>query len=130
MLDAISKDVKYKSTIEHARILHELNKKDEALEVLLSIKDTTEQVWQLVQKADMLLELKAYSEALELYNKINKIDSAFTNNQNIAKTLQKVGQTEFARKMLVSDTLTNWNKEVSLRNLLNHDLKYENGLST
>jgi membrane protease YdiL (CAAX protease family)/tetratricopeptide (TPR) repeat protein len=127
MQKAISKDEAFKLTIENARILQKMKKDKEALKVLLSIKDTTELAWNLTQKADMLLELKAYPEALDLYNKISKIDSSYNNNQSIANTLEKVGQIDLARKCLVSDTALNWQKETSKRNLLIHDLKYENG---
>lgn len=127
MLEAISKDKKYKSTIDYAQILIELKKKEEALKVLLSVKESSLELWELTQKADMLLELKAYSKALQLYNKISKIDSTYNNNLNIATTLEKVGQIELARKCLVSDTASNWQKEDAIRNLLMHDIKYENG---
>lgn len=127
MQDAISKNAEYKSTIENAHILLKMKKDKEALKVLLSMKDTTEQTWELTQKADMLLELKAYQKALELYNKISKIDSSYNNNENIANILEKVGQIDLARECLVSDTAVNWQKNISIRNLLIHDLKYENG---
>lgn len=127
MQDAISKDAEYKSTIENAHILLKMKKDKEALKVLLSMKDTTEQTWELTQKADMLLELKAYQKALELYNKISKIDSSYNNNENIANIFEKVGQIDLARECLVSDTAVNWQKNISIRNLLIHDLKYENG---
>jgi len=126
MQDAISKDAEYKFTIENARILLKMKKDKESLKVLLSMKDTTEQLWKLTQIADMLLELKAYQKALELYNKISKIDSSYNNNENIAKILEKVGQIDLARKCLVSDTAMSWQKETSIRNLLIHDLKYQN----
>ncbi len=124
---AISKAEEYKFTLDHARILLSLKKEAEALKVLLSMKDTTEQLWILSQKASMLLELKAYKEALELYNKINKIDSSYNNKENIANILEEVGQIDLARNCLVSDTGMEWRKETSIRNLLIHDLKYESG---
>lgn len=126
ILKAISKDTIYESTIEYAQILHKLNKNDKAIEVLLSVKDTVP-VWQLNQKADMLLELKEYSKALDLYKHISKIDSSYNNNYNIAKTLEKVGETDLARECLVTDTAINWQKEASLLNLLKHDIQYQNG---
>ncbi len=127
MQDAISRNAEYKFTIENAHILLKMKKDKEALKVLLSMKDTTEQTWELTQKADMLLELKAYQKALELYNKISKIDSSYNNNENIANILEKVGQIDLARECLVSDTAVNWQKNISIRNLLIHDLKHENG---
>jgi uncharacterized protein len=127
MQKAISKDAEYKSTIENARILLKMKKDKEALNVLLTMKDTTELTWKLIQKADLLIELKAYQKALDLYNKISKTDSSYNNNEKNASILEKVGQIDLARKCLVSDTSMNWQKETSSRNLLIHDLKYENG---
>lgn len=127
MQKAISRNEALKSTIQHARILRELKKDNKALEVVLSVKDTTLQIWELNQKAELLLELKAYNNSLEVYNRISKIDSTYNNNQNIANILESMGQVDLARTFLVSDTALSWQKDVSIRNLLIHDLKYQDG---
>jgi membrane protease YdiL (CAAX protease family)/tetratricopeptide (TPR) repeat protein len=124
---AINKDKKYKSSLEHARILIEMNNKEKALDVLLSIVDTSKITWQLSQKADLLLQLEAYSEALELYKLIDEIDSTFNNNLELANTLEGVGKYDFARSYLIADTSQHWDKETALRNLLTHDIKYQDG---
>jgi membrane protease YdiL (CAAX protease family) len=124
---AILNDEKYRSSLEFARILTELDKKKEALDVLMTFQDTTKETWQLHQKADLLFKLKSYKEALKVYNKIDEIDSSFNNNYELAKTLEAVGEFEYARKYLIADTSKNWDKKTALRNLLNHDLKHQNG---
>lgn len=124
---AITKDKEYIHTLDNARILIKLKKEKEALYVLNSMKDTTENVWELSQKAKLFMELKSYQSALDLYNTIRNIDSSYSNHENIANLLEKVGQIELARKFLVSDTARMWQKEASIRNLMIHDLLYENG---
>jgi membrane protease YdiL (CAAX protease family)/tetratricopeptide (TPR) repeat protein len=124
---AIANENKYKSSLEFARILVELKKNQEALDALTSGQDSTVETWQLRQKADLLLKLKAFTNAFEVYNQIDKIDSTFNNNYELACTLEGVGQYDFARKYLIADTSKNWDKQASIRNLLIHDLKYQNG---
>ncbi len=124
---AIRKDEAYIHTLDNVRILIQMKKEKEALNVLNSIKDTTKNVWELSQKAKLFMELKSYQRALDLYNTISKIDSSYNNHESIANLLEKVGQIQLARKFLVSDTARNWRKATSARNLLIHDLKYENG---
>jgi uncharacterized protein len=124
---AIENDEDYESSLLYAQILKELKRTDEALKVLKSQKDTTGDTWQLVQKANLLLELKAYSEAVELYNLILEIDSSYNNNYELAKSLEGVGKYDLSRKYLLRDTSNIWSKEYSFKNLLIHDLKYCNG---
>jgi uncharacterized protein len=124
---AISNDEKYRSSLLYVRILIELDKKEEALNALLSVSDTTQKAWELSQKASLLLELKSYSNALELYSRIDKIDSTYNNNFELASTLEGVGQYNAARKYLINDTSRSWQKETAVRNLLRHDLKYQDG---
>jgi uncharacterized protein len=127
---AIVNDDKYKSSLIFARILVELGRNKEALDALTTGQDTTLETWQLRQKADLLLKLKAFTQAFEVYNQIDKIDSTYNNNYELACTLEGVGQYDFARKYLIADTSKKWDKETSLRNLLIHDLKYQNGAKT
>ncbi len=121
---AITFDSKYETSLTYARILTKINKNDKALEVLTAEQDTSAEIWELNQKADLLLELKAYSKALDLYNKINEKDSSYIRNSELASTLVGVGEFAYARKYLVADTAKSWDKEGALRNLLLHDLKY------
>lgn len=127
ILIAIGYDAKYKSTLAYAQILAGLDKNKEACDILYAINDTTLETWELSQKANLFLELEKYSEALEIYNHIEKTDSTYINNTELANTLVGVGENEFARKYLVSDTSKFWDKETAIRNLLKHDLKHQNG---
>ena len=124
---AISQDKQYAFSLEHVRILLELDRKDEALTVLTSIPDTAKEIWELVQKADLFLELKAYSEALEIYNRVEEMDSTYINKANLASTLEGIGEYELARECLTNYASISYNKKAALLKLLNHDLNYQDG---
>jgi len=122
---AILNDQQYKYSLEYARILLGLGMNNDALSVLISIPDTTSNIWQLVQKAELLLELKDYSNALSIYNQVEKMDSTYINNADFASTLEGFGQFELARKYLVADTSNAYSKREALIRLLKHDLEYQ-----
>lgn len=127
MKKAINKDSSYKYTLENAKILYEMDRKDESLDIVLSIKDTTKEAWELSQKAELMLNLEAYNEAFATYTQISEIDSNFNNNFEIANTLEAIGKYDIARSYLVADTSNAWYKEGPLLNLLQHDIKYQSG---
>lgn len=127
---AISNDEQYKTSLEYARILIEQDNKEAAINALILSADNTEELWQLSQRADLLLELKAYTKALDLYNKIRARDSTYINNAELASTFEGIGRYDLARDCLIADTVKNWDKEGALRNLLKHDLKYQNGATS
>ncbi len=124
---AIYNQDEYKSSLEYARLLIKLNRKDEALEALKSDGDTIEEAWHLSQKAALLLELEAYQEAYELYTIVAQKDSSYINNNKLAKTLDGAGEYDLARTYLVADTAKGWGREKTYSNLLRHDLKHESG---
>ena len=124
---AISNNNQYQTSLEFARILIKKDKKDQALNAILNNHDSTKDVWALKQKADLLLELKAYSDALNIYNTIDRIDSSYNNNFEISSSLSAVGEYEMARKYLLADTSKNWDKKNALKNLLIHDLSHKDG---
>ena len=124
MEKVISNDERYEYSIDYAYILLNLERKDEAKQVLTSERDTLKTAWHLTQKADLLLELEAYPEAFELYNQVAQIDSTYNNNFSLASTLEGIGEYDSARRYLVADTTIIWDKQNALKNLLNHDLKY------
>lgn len=124
---AISYNEDYQYTLEYAGILAEVNRRDSAVEVLLSIPDTTKNVWQLIRKADMLMRLEAYSDALDVYKLIDEIDPDYINSSSLASTLEGAGEYKRAREYLVSYVSDSWDKEKALRRLLRYDLKYEGG---
>jgi len=126
MEKAISYDHKYTSLITNTKILINLDKKEEAIASLKKDIDSITAIWELNQKASLFLELHDYSNALSIYNKINTIDSTFTNKAEIAKTLEEVGQHKSARAYLIKDTIKTWGKEQAMLNLFLHDLKYQN----
>jgi uncharacterized protein len=124
---SILHDEKNKSSLLYVRILIEKKKNDEALKALAENSDSTKNTWDLKQKADLYFKLKAYTEALEIYKKIEKIDSTSNDNFDLASTLEAAGEYNLARKYLIADTIKKWSKKTSLKNLLIHDLKYQDG---
>lgn len=124
---AFSYNEQYKSSLEYARILIELEKKEEALKVLQEGNDTTQNTWQLSQKAKLFIQLEDYSNALELYNLINEIDSNYINNEKLARAMEGVKEYTLARRYLVADTSMNWYREAASLSLFLHDLKHQNG---
>lgn len=124
---AISNDKQYQYSLEFARILLGLKRNEEALSVLIAIPDTTKNVWQLVQKADMLLELKEFSNALKIYKLVEQLDSTYINNVDFASTLEGFGEYELARAYLTADTSSIYGKKEALIRLLHHDIKYQDG---
>ena len=124
---AISYDKDYQYTLEYADILAEVNRKKESLNILRAIPDTTKNAWVLLRKANLLFELEAYPEALNLYKLAEEIDPSYITNSNIASTLEGIGEYEQAREYLVADISKSWSTEQALRALLRHDLRYQDG---
>ncbi len=122
---AIKYDKKYEASLEYASILFNNNLKEKTLKVLQAVRDTTGDAWLLGQKADLYLKLEQYDEALEVYKEVEKIDSSYNNNAEIAKTFEGNGQYNLARIYLTKDTSLYWSKEDALRRLLEHDLKFQ-----
>ncbi|WP_103864653.1 type II CAAX endopeptidase family protein [Aquimarina sp. I32.4] len=123
---AISYDKKYTSILQYSKILISLEKKGEALESLQNGIDSTTSVWQLNQRANLILKLEDYPTALSIYKKINAIDSTYNNKAKLAKTLEGIEEYTLAREYLVADTINNWNNDAAQLNLFLHDLKFQN----
>ena len=122
---AISNDGQNRNSLDYARILIGLERKNEALSVLIAIPDTTKKIWELVEKANMLLELEDYSNALKIYKQVEQMDSTYINKVDFATTLEGFGKYESAREYLASDTSKIYGKKDALLRLLNHDLKFQ-----
>jgi len=120
-----TEDSLYKYSLQYARILQNKGRNDEAVRVLLSGKDTANDLGTLSQKAGILLELQKFNEALDIYRRIDQLDSNYNDRSSLAATLEGIGHYEKAREYLVSDTAQNWDKETACRILLIHDLKYQ-----
>ncbi|MCL2132312.1 MAG: CPBP family glutamic-type intramembrane protease [Lentimicrobiaceae bacterium] len=127
MEKAVSYDNQYGFSLEYARILLKLDRKTEALAVLTSIPDTAKETWELVQKAYLLLELKAYPEALDIYNQVEQMDSTYIDKSDLAATLEGMEQYELARKYRVADTSESYDKKGAILRLLKHDMQYQDG---
>ncbi|UII75760.1 CPBP family glutamic-type intramembrane protease [Flagellimonas sp. HMM57] len=103
-----------------------LEQKNEILarEVLLDNlrKDTI--LWNLNNKAQILLDLGETDIALELFDEVQERDSTLVNNSEMAKAMTNLNNYEAARSFLVKDTVNEWSRTSSLQMLFNHDLKY------
>lgn len=110
-----------------AKILAALDNKEDAAQALSKSIDSTNQVWELNQKANLFLKLEEYNNALLLFKQIQEKDSTYQNNSEMAKTLEGIQKFEAAREYLVKDTIREWGKEKSTLTLFLHDLKYQSG---
>lgn len=117
-------DKSHTTSLLYANILIDLEKNDEASKVLLSAIDSTESAWELNQIADLLVQLKLYSNALFAYNKINRIDSTYNSNQEVAKVMVGIKQYPTARTFLLKDIDNYWDKEAAALKLFLHDFNY------
>jgi CAAX protease family protein len=116
-------DTSYNNTLSYVRILIKVDKIEKATSVLIANNDSTKPAWELNQKAKLLVEIDEFEEALKLYTLINKIDSSFNNNQELAKIMISYNRFADARVYLLQDT-SNWFKDTPLLALFLHDLKY------
>lgn len=108
----------------YSNILVELGKDEEALSALLLARDSTETIWEMGQRAGLLLQLEDYPSALLLYSEIAERDSTYNNNLELSKVMEGGGEYAMAREYLVRDTAMLWDKEAAAFNLFEHDLKY------
>lgn len=123
---AIAIDRTLYNSLKHAKVLVKLDYNEIAMPILTSGIDSTLSTWEQTDKAELLLQLKAYDKALEIYNYISSVDSTYNNNSEIAKTFEGLGDHETAREYLVKDTSMYYKKEVALKQILLHDFKYGN----
>jgi membrane protease YdiL (CAAX protease family) len=124
---AIAQDESHGSSVEYARLLVDVDQKEEALEVLGIMDCSTVEIWQLNQMANLYLTLEAYDSALEVFQKIGALDSSYVDNLELANTLEGIGEYNHARSYLLTDTTNSWDRATALKNLLFHDLKYQDG---
>ncbi|MBI3260352.1 MAG: CPBP family intramembrane metalloprotease, partial [Ignavibacteriae bacterium] len=127
MNKAGSYNKQYTYSLEFIRILIEQNKKEEASKALQNPEDTITDIYHLRQKSELFLKLKDYKNALKFYTLIHEKDTSINNNEELARTMEGVGEYNVARGYLVADTSTSWNKKNTLLNLFLHDLKYHSG---
>lgn len=127
MNKAGSYNKEYTYSLEFIRILIEEDKKEEALKALQNPEDTVTDVYHLRQKSELFLKLKDYKNALRLYTIVHEKDTSINNNEELARTMEGIGEFNVARGYLVADTSTSWNKKTTLLNLFLHDLKHHSG---
>ena len=91
--------------------------------------DNESEPWKLKQKADLFLEIGELEKALELYERLNEKDSSYVVNSDLSKVFYEKGDYETARVYLIKDTINEWNKNSSIQDLLNFDIKHSSGIT-
>lgn len=112
-------------TLLLARQYKALSQEQKAADVLKSKLDWYQSASVLNQKAELLLELKQYDDALTTFNRAQADTSVYINFASLGKTLEEVGRYSQARQYLVKDTLRSWLKTEPLKRVFVHDLKYQ-----
>ncbi len=111
-------------SIEKAKAYLELGNKEMGKEIILSNLSFDSEAWILSQKAELLLKFDENEEALKMFERLEKKDSTYSNNQSLYKIFLEKKEYDVARNYLVKDTLYEWNKEKSINKLLEHDLSF------
>ncbi len=111
-------------SITISKIHIELGNDEKAKESLISSLHFDNETWKLNQKAELLVDLKEYDEALKVFDRVKEKDSSFINNQTLYKIFREEDKIEIARGYLVKDTLVEWNKTANIQKLLEHDMQY------
>jgi membrane protease YdiL (CAAX protease family)/tetratricopeptide (TPR) repeat protein len=133
-LDFIAKscelDDKYCSSIEYAQILMAVDKKDAATKALTKNINSTDSVWELNRRAALLIELKEYEAALEIYAMIEEMDSEYSVKEEMAIALTELGNFDMAREYLEAYIEATWNTNDAKLQLFYHDLKHQNAFKS
>jgi uncharacterized protein len=102
-----------------------LSNNQEAIEVLTSKLDSTNDAWDLNQKGKLLLELGATQEALKAFQLALKDSTGYHEMGDIAQAMIDNGLIQEARAYLVKENLrSSWNPSQSLQQLLEYDLAH------
>ncbi len=123
---AIQYDPSYKTSLLYAKVLIHFKQHQKAIQCLAQKDICSSDIWELSQKARLLLDINAYSDALDTYQTITTIDPTYVNTAELAKTLEGVGEYASARTYFVKDTVRTWNKEQATLSLFLHDLAHQN----
>ncbi len=107
-----------------AQIYIELGEEEKAKEALDAGLYYDNEVWNLNQKGNLLVDLKEYDKALDIFERVKEKDSTYIDKESIYKILINNYKIEEARTYLVEDTISEWGKSASLQKLLNHDIQY------
>jgi len=107
-----------------ARLHLALGNPDEAKETLTKKAQLESPVWVLNQKAELLIELEEFDQAMTLYDRIRVQDSSYIENTSLYAIMMGGDKPELARTYLVADTIGEWGKAGSLQRLLEHDMQY------
>ncbi|MEM7107219.1 MAG: CPBP family glutamic-type intramembrane protease [Bacteroidota bacterium] len=107
-----------------ANQLKKLGRNEEAIAILVTGMDSTEVTWKINSRAQLLLELEDYENALKAYKWASRDTTSWQNNEDIATAFLRNGLVQEARTFLLKDTTQSWNKSGPIRRLYDYDLKY------
>jgi len=107
-----------------AKAYKDLKIKSEAVSILSEKIDNKVEPWILKQKADLFLELGESEKALATYERLHKEDSTYIINSDLSKAFSEIEDFKAARIYLLKDTIQEWNKNVSIQNLLSFDIEH------
>ncbi len=111
-------------SLQIAEIYESQGKEDLAKETLLRSLEKDTFLWNINQKAHLLLKLNEPEKALELFDIVNKKDSTYINNNEMAQAMAELGNLDAARDFLVRDTLSEWNRIGAKQRLFSHDIAH------
>ncbi|MEM8762930.1 MAG: CPBP family glutamic-type intramembrane protease [Bacteroidota bacterium] len=112
-------------SVQIARILIELEEKEEAAAILQVNIDKDTAYWSLYPKAHLLMEAGEPQMALEIFEEIAKKDSSYVSNQDLAEIMISIENYVAAREYYVRDTvISGWSDVSGVKNLFEHDLQY------
>lgn len=122
---ALANDSTYLKNILYCNILFDNKDSSRLKKVIINHIDSSEVNWTLRRKADILIDLGSYKEALEIYNIVQSKDSSMIDNEKMANIFEGVEQYELARTYYIKDTSDTWDESNAILNLFKHDLKYQ-----
>jgi membrane protease YdiL (CAAX protease family)/tetratricopeptide (TPR) repeat protein len=109
-----------------AKSYKNLSKNIDALEILQSHIDSTNESWTLNEKGRLLMELGANDKAIEAFRLASRKDSGAQNGSELANAMINNGLIEEARIFLAKEVeaSTQWTSSKSLRELFLYDIRY------
>jgi len=111
-----------------AQIYMELEDNDRAVQALKTNLDTAgQELWELRQRATLLVELEDFTTALEVYQLLEAVDSTWINFETLAQTCEGLGFYDEARTYLLKDTADAWRTQKAIKRLFLHDMAYQPG---
>jgi uncharacterized protein len=109
-----------------ARAYQKLSQNTSAIGILVANIDSTDLVWQLNQKGELLLELGDSRKAIEAFTLASRKNEGAENAGELGKAMVNNGLINEARSYFLKDAQTagDWNADEKIATLFEFDLKY------